>query len=421
MHQAIQSKAGWRAAEVAASGCWLRHLSAAEVEAAAAILAAVRDKPMLDLTCRDVSVGAFGVVLEELTRELEDGIGFMTLRGFPAGRFTVEENRRLFWAIGTHLGVARPQGKASQLMSDVRAAGGEYRGAGGRGYNTNAELDYHVDGTDVVGLYCLQTAKSGGISRVASSVAIHNEILRRDPDLVDRLYEAFPYNRQNEEAPDEPPFYMAPIYSLRDGRFAARYIRNHIRSSQLRDDAPRLNERDHRALDIIQELAETDAFRFDMVLEQGDMQFLNNHVMIHARTQFEDYDDPARKRHLLRLWLSIPGGRPLCEGLRDAYKAVETNTVRGGFKGQAVRTNSAPTRLAPRRRWGCATRLTEKDQMMKSSLRDILRQPGILTLPGVYDGISARVANSLGFPALYMTGYGAVASALGVPDAGWPA
>jgi hypothetical protein len=104
----------------------------------------------------------------------------------------------------------------------------------------------------------------------------------------------------------------------------------------LRTDAPRLSDLDHRALDIIQALAETDEFRFDMVLEQGDMQFLNNHVMIHSRTQFEDYEDPARRRHLLRLWLSIPGGRPLCEGLRDAYKAVETNTVRGGFKGQAV-------------------------------------------------------------------------------------
>jgi Taurine catabolism dioxygenase TauD, TfdA family len=199
-----------------------------------------------------------------------------------------------------------------------------------------AELDYHVDGSDIVGLYCLQTALGGGISRIASSVAIHNEILRRDPDLVDRLYEPFPYNRQNEEAADEAPFYMAPIYSLRDGKFAARYIRNHVRASQLRNDTPRLNERDHRALDIIQDLAESDEFHFDMVLEQGDMQFLNNHVMIHSRTQFEDHEDPTRKRHLLRLWLSIPNGRPLCEGLRGAYKAVEPNTVRGGFKGQHV-------------------------------------------------------------------------------------
>ncbi len=336
MRSPIDSKAAWRAADVRASGGWLRQLSDAEVEAAAAIVEAVRDRQMLEMTHRDVPLGALGPVLDDLTWELEHGIGFKTLRGLPAARFSPEDNRLLFWAIGTHLGVARPQGKASQLMSDVRAAGGEYRGAGGRGYNTNAELDYHVDGTDVVGLYCLQTAKSGGLSRVASSVAIHNEILRRAPDLVDRLYEPFPYNRQNEEAPDEPPFYMAPIYSLQDGWFAARYIRNHIRSSQLRADTPRLTERDHVALDTIQELAESDEFRFDMVLERGDMQFLNNHVMIHSRTQFEDHDEPALKRHLLRLWLSIPGGRPLCEGLHDAYKAVETNTVRGGFKGQAV-------------------------------------------------------------------------------------
>jgi hypothetical protein len=336
MREAIVSRAGWRAAEMAACGAWLRVLAPSEIDAAVAILEAVRGKTMLEMSCRDVPLGAFAPVLSELTRALEDGYGFMTLRGFPEDRFSVEENRLLFWAIGTHLGVARPQGKASQLMSDVRAAGGEYRGAGGRGYNTNAELDYHVDGTDIVGLYCLQTAKSGGLSRVASSVAIHNEILRRDPDLVDRLYEAFPWNRQNEEAPDEPPFYMAPVYSFQDGAFAARYIRNHIRSGQLRDDTPRLSERDHRALDIIQDLAETDEFRFEMVLERGDMQFLNNHVMIHSRTRFEDYEDPERRRHLLRLWLSVPGGRPLCEALRDAYKAVERNTVRGGFKGRGV-------------------------------------------------------------------------------------
>ena len=120
------------------------------------------------------------------------------------------------------------------------------------------------------------------------------------------------------------------------GQFAARYIRNHIRSGQARDDVPRLTERDHRALDIIQTLAETDRFRFDMVLQPGDMQWVNNHVLIHSRTQFEDFEEPERKRHLLRLWLSIPGARPLCEGLRDAYKTVETNTVRGGFQGQHV-------------------------------------------------------------------------------------
>ncbi len=338
MHTMIDTQAAWRAADVAAGNRWLRRLSCAEAEAVAAMLHAVQasGKPMLELTRDDVPLGAFAPVLQEVTHELEHGIGFKTVRGLPSARFSAEDNRLLFWAIGTHLGVARPQGKASQLMSDVKASGGQYRGAGGRGYNTNAELDYHVDGTDVVGLFCLQTARSGGLSRVASSVAIHNEILRRDPALVDTLYQLFPHNRQNEEAEDEAPFYMAPVYSMRDGHFAARYIRNHIRASQLRTDTPRLTERQHRALDMIQELAETDEFRFDMTLEQGDMQFVNNHVLIHSRTHFEDFEEPERKRHLLRLWLSTPEGRPLCEGLLDVYKSVDTNTVRGGFKGQNV-------------------------------------------------------------------------------------
>jgi Taurine catabolism dioxygenase TauD, TfdA family len=335
-HVQITTEAAWEAAQL--GDRWLRVLTAAEADALADMLLAVKasGKPMLGLTRDDAPLGAFAPVVPELRRQLEQGIGFMTLRGVPSGRFSAEDNRLLFWALGTHLGVARPQGKASQLMSDVRAAGGTYRAVGGRGYNTNSELDYHVDGTDWVGLYCLQVARSGGLSRLASTVAIHNEILRTDPDLVRRLYEPFAYNRQNEEARDEAPWYWAPIFSMVDGQFAARYIRNHIRSAQVREDVPRLTERDHRALDAIQELAETDRFRFDMVLQPGDMQWVNNHVLIHSRTEFEDYEEPGKKRHLLRLWLSVPGARPLCGGLRDVYKAVETDTVRGGFQGQHV-------------------------------------------------------------------------------------
>lgn len=325
----ILTPAAWQSAQV--GDRWLRVLTGAEADALADMLAAVKatGKTALELTHRDAPVGAFASVLTELNEQLENGIGFMTLRGVPSDRFSVDDNRLLFWALGTHLGVARPQGKASQLMSDVRAAGGTYRAVGGRGYNTNAELDYHTDGTDVVGLYCLQVAREGGLSRVASSVAIHNEILRRDPGLVERLFQPFPHNRQNEEAADEAPWCMAPVYSLAEGQFAARYIRNHIRSGQMRDDTPQLTERDHCALDIIQELAESDRFRFDMELQPGDMQFLNNHVIIHSRTEFQDHDEPERKRHLLRLWLSVPNARPLAEGFREVYKAVETNTVRG--------------------------------------------------------------------------------------------
>jgi hypothetical protein len=338
MQMPVISPADWRAGDIDPEGAWKRRLTVAERDDVLRMVDAVRNtgKPMLEITREDAPLGRFGAVLDQMVRDLEHGLGFMLIRGMPTDRFSVEDNRLLFWAIGTHLGVARPQGKASQLMSDVRDAGGQYRGVGGRGYNTSAELDYHVDGSDIVGLLCLKTARTGGKSRLASSVAIHNEILRRDPGLIDLLYANFPQNRQNEHAPDEAPWYNAPIYSMRDGHFAARYTRNHIRSSQLLEDPPRLNDRQHAALDLIQTLAESPVFSFDMWLEPGDLQFVNNHVLVHSRTRYEDHEAPEDKRHLLRLWLAVPWGRPLCEAMREAYKAVEPGTVRGGVKGQNV-------------------------------------------------------------------------------------
>jgi hypothetical protein len=221
-------------------------------------------------------------------------------------------------------------------MSDVRDAGGTYQGFGGRGYNTNAELDFHTDGSDVVGLLCLKTARSGGLSRLASSVAIHNALLATRPELVATLYGLFPHSRQKEEAPDEAPAYLAPVYGMAEGQFASRYIRNHIRATQQMDGQPPLTAQQHAALDAIQELASGEEFCLSMWLEPGDLQLVNNHVLIHSRTHYEDFELPEQKRHLLRLWLAIPGGRPLCEGLTDIYKSVAPGSVRGGFKGRGI-------------------------------------------------------------------------------------
>jgi hypothetical protein len=338
MIQPVVTAADWRASALEASGRWLRRVTAAEI---ADLNAGFRQlkasgKPMLEITREDFPLGAFAAVLADAARELESGVGVRTLRGLPVDDYSVEDARLLFWRIGTHLGVARPQGKASQLISDVRDAGGTYRGGSGRGYNTNAELDFHTDGSDVVGLFCLKTAQSGGLSRLASSVAIHNALLARRPDLVEALYGLFPHSRQNEEAPDETPTYLAPVYSLKDGHFASRYIRNHIRSTQVIEGEPRLTALQHEALDAIQDMASSEEFCFSMWLEPGDLQLVNNHVLIHSRTHYQDYEEPERKRHLLRLWLAVPEGRPLCDGLAEVYKSVAPGTVRGGFKGRGV-------------------------------------------------------------------------------------
>ncbi|WP_338664748.1 TauD/TfdA family dioxygenase [Pararoseomonas sp. SCSIO 73927] len=334
----IRSEADWRPAGIVNSGRWLRQVAEEEAADLGAAVDALKagGKPMLDITRRDVALGRFAAVLGDARAVVEDGPGFIVLRGLPTAGRTPEENRLMAWAVGAHLGVARPQGKASQLISDVRDAGGTYRSGSGRGYNTNAELDYHTDGSDVVGLLCLNTARSGGLSRLSSTVAIHNELVRTRPDLAEALYGLFPHSRQNEEAADEAPWYMAPVFSERDGAFACRYIRNHIRSTQAMEGTPRLTPLQHEALDTVQRMAESPDFSFDMWLEPGDLQLVNNHVLIHSRTHYEDFEEPERKRHLLRLWLSVPEARPLSPALLDVYKSVDANSVRGGFKGRGV-------------------------------------------------------------------------------------
>ncbi|MBO1074988.1 TauD/TfdA family dioxygenase [Roseomonas marmotae] len=338
MVKKVVSAADWRAADIAASDRWVRHVTPGEVKDLMQGFAALKasGKSLFEITREDVSIGSFAGALREAEQEMEEGIGFKVLRGLPVQSMSVEDNRLLFWAIGTHLGVARPQGKASQVISDVRDAGGVYRSTSGRGYNTNAELDYHTDGSDVVALLCRNTARNGGLSRLASSVAIHNALVETRPDLAETLYGLFPHSRQNEEAPDEAPTYMAPVYSLRDGHFASRYIRNHIRSTQMIEGQPKLTPLQHEALDALQEMASSAEFSFDMWLEPGDLQLVNNHVLYHSRTHYEDFEEEDRKRHLFRLWLAVPNGRPLTQGLEDIYKSVERGTVRGGIKGRGV-------------------------------------------------------------------------------------
>ncbi|MCK8784446.1 TauD/TfdA family dioxygenase [Roseomonas sp. NAR14] len=342
MRRRILSEADWRPTDIEASERWLRPVTAAESADLADAVTALRasGRPLLEITRRDVPLGRFAAVLDKARARLEDGPGFVVLRGLPTADRPAEENRLMAWAIGTHLGVARPQGRQSQLISDVRDAGGTYRSGSGRGYNTNSELDYHTDGSDVVGLLCLNTARSGGLSRLSSAVAIRNALLETRPDLVEALYGLFPHSRQNEEAADEAPWYMAPVFSERDGAFACRYIRNHIRSTQVpggaMEGAPRLTPLQHEALNAVQRMAESPEFSFDMWLEPGDFQLVNNHVLVHSRTHYEDFEEPGRKRHLLRLWLSVPGARPLSPALREVYKSVEPNSVRGGFQGRGI-------------------------------------------------------------------------------------
>ena len=331
---------GWTADALRRDGRWAVRLDAEELADFERGLVHARStgRSFYDLSPADFPFGPAALArLRAAVAETQDGRGFQMLRGFPVERWSVEDSRLFFWGLGLHLGVPRPQGRASQFMSDVRDAGGTYRSVQGRGYNTKSALDFHADGSDLVGLMCLRTAVSGGESLISSSITAHDVMLAERPDLLALLYEPLVFSRQGEQAPEEPPWYEAAIMGVRDGRFACRHIRNHVKSAQLGfPEIPRLTPAQIEALDLFDAILVRPELCFRLDFEPGDVQLINNHVVLHSRTDYVDHEAPERKRHLLRLWLSLPESPALPESWRHAYKDVEARAVRGGFRGQGI-------------------------------------------------------------------------------------
>jgi hypothetical protein len=251
----------------------------------------------------------------------------------PRAGLSEKEFEFLNWAIGLHTGVARPQGKATQYISPVRDAGTDYRSASGRGYSSNAKLDFHVDGADLVTLGCYNAARSGGMSMVTSSLAALAVLEAERPDLAEVSRANFYFSRQNEQAEDEGPYYGQPLYDEADGRIFCKWNRNRVQSAQRIDGVPQLTPAQRETMDVLDGILQRPDLMFTMHLEPGDLQILNNHVMLHSRTDFVDFDEPERKRLLCRLWLAPPDGVRLPESWKDFFRSIDPGTVRGGIRG----------------------------------------------------------------------------------------
>ena len=290
-------------------------------------------KTLFDYRRSDFDLGSAEPMITAALAEIRDGTGFTLLRGMPRDGLTAAEFELLTWAIGLHTGVARPQGKASQYLSAVRDAGVTYRTGKGRGYSSNADLDFHTDSADVVLLTCYNVAKAGGMSMVSSSVTAHEVIAAERPDLAELLHQPHFFSRQQEQAPDESAFYPNPVYDERDGLLFSKWNRNRLRSAQAIDGVPPLTPAQFDALDLLDDVLRRPSVMYTMYLQPGDMQILNNHVTLHSRTEFEDFDEPEKKRCLFRLWLAPPNSVDLPESWGPAYRSVQAGTVRGGIRG----------------------------------------------------------------------------------------
>ncbi|KAA0012923.1 TauD/TfdA family dioxygenase [Billgrantia pellis] len=339
MNQIAQCRS-WLSRDVERDTSWVRFLSDAAIEDIDSALqhAKSTSKPLLSLTPNDFPLAQAG--LEEIQAayaSTQQGWGFCLLKGFPVERYSVDEIKTLYWGIGLHVGVARTQNKNSDIMTSVKDTGGQYKVNGGRGYNTNAGLDFHVDFCDVVSLLCIHPAKSGGTSLITSSLAIYEELKRTRPDLEAALQKPFYFSLQGAGANDEPNIYPCPLYGESQGYPAFRTNRKNITAAQeYFDDVPRLEDDQIEVLDWLDEMLKEPRFCFSMNIEKGDIQLLNNYTVVHSRTDFEDYEEEFRKRHLLRLWMTIPGSQPLPDTWRMAFKDIRAGAVRGGNRGKGI-------------------------------------------------------------------------------------
>jgi hypothetical protein len=306
----VAGSVAWRGGELKPDDSWVYQLGDADLlELEAAVSVSRARRPVVELVTRDdFPLPALGSKLTEVAARLEDGRGLFWIRGFPVERWSEDDAARVLWGLGTYLGRAIPQNARGDLVGHVRYEGLELSDPHARGYQTRAAQSLHVDRCDVVGLLCVKKAKSGGISRVVSSVRVYNEMLARCPWHLGMLYAPFAIDMRGEEEPGEPPVYYRPVFSYYGGKLSCGANRTYIRSGQERVGRP-LNAAQSEALDTFYAICEEHALSMD--LEPGDLQLLNSYVTLHDRTEYVDYPEPERMRHMLRLWLAMPNARPL--------------------------------------------------------------------------------------------------------------
>lgn len=242
--------------------------------------------------------------LERVFDEIQEGRGIVIVRGLPVDGHSVEDISAIFWALGTHFGRGVSQSALGDLLGQVRDETPPGQPESARGYLSRRELSLHVDLAQIVGLMCVRQARQGGYSQYASGLAVHNEILATRPDLMPVLYRGFPYHRRGEEGPTAPPItpYDVPVFSNRDGQVSVFMVREIINAA-FRELNRTFTAEEIDAIDTFRATARR--LQFETRLEPGEASFINNYTVMHARSEFDDWDEPEKKRLMLRLWLDV--------------------------------------------------------------------------------------------------------------------
>ncbi len=313
----MEPHAHWCAQDVADPAGWTLQLDEADLAELDGALAHARSRThdVLDVTREDFPLPTLGSRLHQLATELVDGRGFARIAALDVARLGPEDASWIYWGIGMHLGTPWPQNAKGHLLGDVRDQGKAPDDPTARGNEIGGHpLTFHSDGSDLVGLLSLDSGASGGESMVTNAVAAHNELVRAAPHLAAALYEPLPYDFRGEQVDGGRPWYLVPTFTRHRDRLFIRYIRPFIEASQRHPEAPRITDAQRAAMDAYDELIFDANNRVEMLLQPGEMQFINNYHVLHGRRRYTDDPDRGRVRWLKRLWLATdvlgPEDRP---------------------------------------------------------------------------------------------------------------
>ncbi|MGE0799700.1 MAG: TauD/TfdA family dioxygenase [Lautropia sp.] len=326
-HSPVSGPSVWTGSSFEDDSSWRHRFDASQIAEMRQAVKAWADLDLAEIRSPERLLPSLVPLVQQTKRELA-GRGFVLLRGIPVEEFGDRGCRNLFWALGMLYGTGFSQNSDGDFICPVTDTGVEFGYSNvnttfnTRGYQSNADLKFHCDSRDIVGLLCLRKAKAGGESLIVSSTAIYNEILRHDPRYIDHLCRGFILDRKNQNWPEEPPVSpRTPVFFRHPSRVSCRYGRGYINSGGAKAGEP-LTDFDVEVLDFFDATARREDLVMKMAFEPGDIQLLNNFLVLHGRTSYVDHPEPARRRYLYRIQLELPEPHPWGEEIhlmRGAY------------------------------------------------------------------------------------------------------
>ena len=330
----VTGRAVWTAADLAADTNWIYVLNKIECEDIYQVTKSARGRGVTPESFEqsDFPLTTLLPTLKGLAIELSNGRGCIIIRGLPVDDYDEDELQLAYWGIATQFGRGISQNSKGQRMAAVTDHGNDIAKGNTRGYTTNAALYPHSDMCQMTGLLCVQPAESGGESQIASSLSVYNHIQRTKPEFLETLFRGFHHDLRGEgpkASIDEVTNHRVPVFSEYEGWLSCAFNPKICINGEKKRGTP-VSKADTQALEYISKVAVLPEFSFEINLQRGDIQIVNNHTVLHSRSEFTDSPDPSKRRKLLRLWLNPHLQRPLERNFADRYNTGPNNGVAVG-------------------------------------------------------------------------------------------